>query len=301
MNNKIIDSLNSLYLQSKNDPTKNKFQVNAIKKSIYAIKQHPNEINSKEEALEIKGIGNKISCRIEEILSTGCLKELNNDINELLNIIGIGPQKAKKLNKIGIFTYNDLKKSYNESKIQLTDDIIIGIKYYEDFNKRIPRPEIDEFKIIFDKVFSELKLIYEICGSYRRGKKDCGDIDILVTSHKSRSNLMKKILLGLNEIMIDDAMLTPNANKKFMGSCKLKNGIARRLDIRIIDYKSYYTALMYFTGSMEYNIKIRNIAIEKGYFLNEYGLFLNKIPMEINSEKDICDILEVDYCSALNR
>ncbi len=58
---------------------------------------------------------------------------------------------------------------------------------------------------------------------------------------------------------------------------------------------------MYFTGSMEYNIKMRNIAIEKGYLLNEYGLFKDKIPMKINSEKDICNILGVDYCSALNR
>lgn len=301
MNKNIIDNLNNLYLQSKNDPTKNKFQISAIKKSIYAIKQYPNEINSKEEALKIKGVGEKIACRIEEIISTGNLKELNNEINELLNITGIGPQKAKKLNKIGIFTYNDLKKSYNESEIELTEDIIIGIKYYEDFNKRIPRTEVDKFKIIFDKVFSELKLIYNICGSYRRGKIDCGDIDILVTSNKSQSNLMKKILIGLEEILVKDAMLTPNAKKKFMGACKLKNGLVRRLDIRIIDYKSYYTALMYFTGSMEYNIKMRNIAIEKGYLLNEYGLFKDKIPMEINSEKDICEILGVDYCSALHR
>ena len=301
MNKKIIENLENLYLQSKNDPTKNKFQINAIKKSIYAIKQYPNQINSKEEALKIKGIGGKIACRIEEILKTGKLNEINNNVNELLNITGIGPQKAKKFNKLGIFTYNDLKTSYDQSKIELTEDIIIGIKYYEDFNKRIPRNEIDKFQIIFDKVFSKLELIYNICGSYRRGKIDCGDIDILVTSKISQPNLMKKILFGLKEILVEDAMLTPNAKKKFMGACKLKFGIARRLDIRIIDYKSYYTALMYFTGSMEYNIKMRNIAIEKGYLLNEYGLFKDKIPMKINSEKDICNILGVDYCSALNR
>ena len=301
MNKKIIEQLNNLYLHYKNDTTKNKFQINAIKKSVYLIKQCKNEITSKKEALDIKGIGDKIATRIEEIINTGNLKEITNNVNELLNIVGIGPQKATKLNKLGIFTYNELKKYYNKSKIDLTDDIIIGIKYYDDFNEKIPRTEIDKFKIIFEKVFNKLKLIYNICGSYRRGKSNCGDIDILVASNNSQGNLMKKILLGLNEIIIDDAILTPSAKKKFMGACKFENGLARRLDIRIIEYESYYTALMYFTGSMEYNIKMRNTAIKKGYLLNEYGLFKDKIPIKINSEKHICDILEVNYCSALNR
>ena len=109
---------------------------------------------------------------------------------------------------------------------------------------------------------------------------------------------MSKILIGLKYILVSDALLTPNAKKKFMGACKLKGGFVRRLDIRLIDYKSYYTALMYFTGSMEYNIKMRNIAIEKGYQLNEYGLYKDKVPFKIESEEDICKILGVNYSEA---
>lgn len=297
MNQLIIDKLELLHKQFKNDSNKNKFQVSAIKKAIYSIKNHNNELKSKEDALKIKGIGEKIAIRIEEIINNGDLKELNQLENELLNVIGIGPQKAKKFNKKGIFTFNDLKEAYDSNKIELTDDIIIGVKYYNDFNLRIPREEVDEFKKIFDKVFIKLKLEYNICGSYRRGNKDCGDIDLLVTARRFPTNVMAKILIGLKDVLVSDALLTPNAKKKFMGACRLKGGLVRRLDIRLINYKSYYTALMYFTGSMEYNIKIRNIAIEKGYQLNEYGLFKkeNKKQIIIKSEEDICNILDVEY------
>ena len=303
MNQLIIDKLELLHKQFKNDSDKNKFQVSAIKKAIYSIKNYTDELKSKEDALNIKGIGEKIAIRIEEIINSGDLKELNQLENELLNVIGIGPQKAKKFNKEGIFTFKDLKEAYDSNKIELTDDIIIGIKYYDDFNLRIPREEVDEFKKIFDKVFIKLKLEYNICGSYRRGNKDCGDIDLLVTAKRFPANVMSKILIGLKNVLVEDALLTPNAKKKLMGACRLKGGLARRLDIRLINYKSYYTALMYFTGSMEYNIKMRNIAIEKGYQLNEYGLFKkeNKEQMLIKSEEDICKKLDVEYLEPIFR
>ena len=72
---------------------------------------------------------------------------------------------------------------------------------------------MDEFKKIFDKVFLKIKLEYNICGSYRRGNKDCGDIDLLVTAKRFPANVMSKILIGLKNVLVDDALLTPNAKK----------------------------------------------------------------------------------------
>ena len=82
-----------------------------------------------------------------------------------------------------------------------------------------------------------------------------------------------------------------------MGTCKLptKDSIARRLDIRLALYNSYPTSLMYFTGSKDFNLKMRNKAIDLGYMLNEYGLYKDKLPFEINDEKDIFKLLNEEY------
>lgn len=315
-NNNIIEIFEKLDNQYQNDSSKNQFQKNAIKKSIKLIKEyqdfHNKEIESKEEALKIKGIGKSIGDKIDEIIKTGTLSILKkkDDIieNELIKISGLGDSRIKKLNDLNIYTIKSLKENLekNEVKKLMTEHIEIGIKYYEDFNERIPRKEIVKYKKYFDKLFKNLDLIYEICGSFRRLKEDCGDIDILVT-HKSfktkdliiEMNVMSKIidLLIKSKILLEDGIITPNANIKFMGTTKLllKNSKARRLDIRIIEYTSFPTAIMYFTGSAEFNVRMRNKAIDMNMKLNEYGLFNKNEKIKLSSEKDIFDILEEPF------
>lgn len=61
--------------------------------------------------------------------------------------------------------------------------------------------------------------------------------------------------------------------------------------------ESYYSALLYFTGSGSFNKKMRSVAINAGYLLNEYGLFKRdtKKMIKVKSEKDIFDILNMEY------
>jgi DNA polymerase/3'-5' exonuclease PolX len=82
-----------------------------------------------------------------------------------------------------------------------------------------------------------------------------------------------------------------------MGICKLgDDGLLRRIDVRYMPYNSYYSAILYFTGSKDFNRKMRQIAISMGYKLNEYGLYdENGKPFTINSEKEIFDILGMEY------
>ena len=80
-----------------------------------------------------------------------------------------------------------------------------------------------------------------------------------------------------------------------MGFCKYKDNPIRRIDIRFISYDSYYSALLYFTGSSNLNKKMRKIAKELGYKLSEYGLEKNNKLIKINSEKDIFDKLNMEY------
>ena len=81
-----------------------------------------------------------------------------------------------------------------------------------------------------------------------------------------------------------------------MGFSKLKNNHIRRIDIRYIPYESYYYALLYFTGSMELNKKMREIAKSKKLKLSEYGLFdENDKKFKAKSERDIFKKLGLEY------
>ncbi|GIR56460.1 MAG: hypothetical protein CM15mP63_4650 [Gammaproteobacteria bacterium] len=87
-----------------------------------------------------------------------------------------------------------------------------------------------------------------------------------------------------------------------MGFSKLSRKPVRRIDIRFVPNMYYHSALLYFTGSYELNTQMRQIAKNKGYKLNEYGLFKIKSdgtfsskPLKADSEKDIFKKLDLDY------
>ena len=324
-----LDDLKKIYEKN----IEKKWNLKALNIAINVIKKYEgNIISGYQLRNELKGIGEKISKRIDEILNTGDLEELkesklltNNTINDttndttndktnntinnidnLLLITGVGLVRAKKWISLNIHNIHDVKEAIKNNKIKSTHHIDIGIKYYEDFQKKIPRYEIDKIKFFLDTILLNIdkKIIYNICGSYRRGLSESGDIDILI-SHPDYNNnniennsFLKKIVKELikNNFIIDN--LTSEGNTKFMGVCKLNGyNIGRRIDIRVINYNSYYTSLVYFTGSKNFNIFLRNKALNKNYSLNEYNLtnLTNNCFEILNSEKDIFDILDIPY------
>ena len=151
----------------------------------------PADILSPEQLKGQPGIGATIMEKLEEYVNTGTLKilerEKNNPVNILSDIYGIGPKKAQELVDQGITTIEQLR---TKQKQVLNDTQIVGLKYYEDILKRIPRQEIEEYNTLFKSVFTKitnqnLKGMMEIVGSYRRGAQDSGDIDVILTSNTS--------------------------------------------------------------------------------------------------------------------
>jgi DNA polymerase/3'-5' exonuclease PolX len=171
--------------------------------------------------------------------------------------------------------------------------------------KRIERKTIDKLHTklskLFDKMFPTLK--WTICGSYRRGKPDSGDVDMLVTQRENKYELCVIIeCMKKYGIIVDD--LTEKGETKYMGMCRITSSTGfHRIDIRMINFECYYPALLYFTGSMELNTQMRTVAERKGYKLNEYHLIrLNdNVHMPINSEKDIFDYLNLKYLEPTER
>ena len=298
-----------------------KWNLRALSIAINSIEKYNGEIiNGMQMQHNLKGVGEKISKRIDEILETGDLKELKNDedlnkkldkesLENLLLITGVGIVRAKKWLLLDIKNIDDVKKAIIQKRITSTHHIDIGIKYYYDFQKKVPRIEIDKIKnflkLSLEKVNKDL--IFEICGSYRRGSLESSDIDVLISNPHFINNIdnqkfLQKIIKELTKLNFIIDNLTSKGTTKFMGVCKIHE-IPRRIDIRVVNYESYYAALIYFTGSKNFNVYIRNKALEKNFSLNEYALtdMTNNKIIILNNEKEIFEILKIPYLSPIER
>lgn len=282
-------------------PSNYSFKINSFKKTIDIINNLDFEINNIEQLKNTKGIGKGTLERISEIIKSGKLKEninnTNTNISEfklLQTITGIGPAKATNLIKSNI-TFNDLINNPSEESLkQLTHHQLLGIKYYHDLNKKIPRDIITSFISLLNKIKKKINFSFTVCGSYRREKDLSSDIDVLILEENHNLNSIIKLLKNKN-ILVDD--LTTKGNTKYMGICKLPNFPQfMRIDIRLIPSNSYPFAILYFTGSKQTNTYMRNQAIKLNLKLNEYGLFdKDNNHIFLKSEKDIFNYLNIEY------
>lgn len=318
MKNKIlIDQFSLLIKQIKFDidNTKGKeqminmYRLNSINKVLNVIKNYPAEIINSDQLKGIIGVGKNSLERIDEILKTHKLKEVvitKNDnknleiIEKLQSVFGIGRKTAYDLFKNNnVKSIDDLIKKHKKGLINLPNNILKGLKYVNLIKEHIPRKEIDFLKNILENMLFNIdpKLIGVICGSYRRQNDYSNDVDFIIshTNPDDTINYLKQFIIALKkQKIIIDSLTEDNVETKYMGLFKINKEI-RRIDIRYIPYKSFYPALLYFTGSKDFNKKMRFKAKEMGYKLNEYGIYKNNREIFINSEKEIFDILHIVY------
>uniref|UniRef100_A0A674CUJ3 DNA polymerase n=1 Tax=Salmo trutta TaxID=8032 RepID=A0A674CUJ3_SALTR len=306
-------------------------KYNAYRKAASVISKYPQKIKNGEEAKKLDGVGKEIAKKIDEFLQTGTLKKLekirNDDtsssINFLTRVTGIG-YVFYYINTVVLL---DLKKIEHK----LNHHQQIGLKYFEEFEKRIPRTEMTKMETL---ILQELELvdteyIGTICGSYRRGEsflhyltvpafppagaESSGDIDILLThpNYTSVDEKQPKLLHAVVEHFESIGFITDTLSKgdtKYMGVCQLQQNdegeeeyLHRRIDIRLIPKDQYYCGVLYFTGSDIFNKNMRTHALEKGFTLNEYTIRPVGVtgmagePLMVDSEKDIFDYIQWKY------
>ena len=299
------------------------FRLKQLKNVLSIIKKYPDELtlDNLAEFKELPGIGKGTIDRIIEILKTGHLKEIKKIskkdqdhekiINELENVHGIGRKLAIELYEMGIKSIKDLKEKVNDNVIKVNNTIMKGLLYHNKIKQKIPRKEIDKYYKYIQKIINNLnkdlndnnKYIFEICGSYRRENPTSNDIDIIFSkiNAKTESKHLNKIVNSLEPILIDSFITAPYT-KKYMGiSCLGDDYLYRRIDMRFVPYQSYYSALLYFTGSVDLNTNMRKKAKSMGYKLSEYGLYSDKKLLPVKSEEDIFKLLEMDYLEPSER
>ena len=234
--------------------------------------------------MEIQGIGEGLAKKIEEFLQTGkiskhqeLLKSIPRGLIDIMSVQGIGPKKASRLHKeLKIDSVEKLEKAASGGKIRILEgfgekseqDILKGIEIFKRGQERI---FLGDALSLASEIVGRLKTLkeverIEVAGSTRRRKETIGDIDILVIS-KNPSAVMDFFVKMPNVDFVQGKGDTKS-------SVTLKEGLD--CDLRVLDEKSFGGALNYFTGSKEHNIRLRQIAITKGWKLSEYGLFDKK-------------------------
>jgi len=274
-----------------------------------------NPLNSDKELdpinlKSVKGIGQGTIDRIKEIIDTGTLQEYEkvknkkSPLEDFLKIHKVGPIHANKLVSEGFKTIDDLNNCENIHDY-LNETQLKGLKYYDDILQRIPYEEIQQhekiLKNLLKKIDPEAELT--IAGSYRRKRPDSGDIDILLkTSKKLVYNTFIDSLKNSDYLVEDLA----RGSKKYMGLGKgIDTSYKRRIDIMYTKPEEYPFAILYFTGSADFNLNMRSDALKQGYTMNEYSIKHTDTKKIVNHnfiiENDIFKFLNYNYINPENR
>ena len=313
----ILDQLNKLMMR-KGEP----FRAKAYLKAQQEIIKYKKDILTVDQIKTLPNIGTTIIDKFTELINTGKLdvleREKSNPINIFTKIYGVGPKKAQDIIDKDITTIEKLREPDNIKL--LNDKQKIGLKYYEDINVRIPRVEIVEYEKILSRIFKKISpsisgdSMFEIVGSYRRGAETSGDIDIIITNTKDNKEIFTKFLDELLKEKIIIELLSRGKTKsltigRLPAATSTSIPTARRIDLLYSSPKEYAFAILYFTGSQEFNTVMRQHALNNNYTLNEHGIshMKNGIKGELVTsqdfpdEKSIFDFLKLKYKSPTER
>lgn len=284
----------------------NPYRIRAYQRAaqtIEALTKDIEELAKKGQIEKLPGIGKDLAGKIQEILKTGTLsiyEELKKEIPPVLltflEIPGLGPKKVKVLyEKLGITSLEELEKACLEHKVaklpgfgwKTEENIIKGIKLFKEKLGRRPLGEVLPLAEEIIRVLKKEGVVEKIAvaGSIRRRKETVKDIDLLITS-SDPEKVMKKVteLPWVEEIIAFGERKT---------SVRLKTGI--QMDVRVVESDSWGAALAYFTGSKAHNIRVRELAIERGLKINEYGVFRGETKIAGKTEEEVYASIDLPF------
>ncbi len=237
----------------------------------------------------IPGIGESTLEKIVEYIKTGKIskyeelkKQVPEDLLELLDVPGIGPKTLRLVyDRLKVRTKDDFLRAlrsgmintlpgFGEKKVQ---NILRGLEIWEKSKERMTLIEAYTLGEEILRHMKALKIILniELAGSLRRRKETIGDIDILVSAEKHNWKDIHEHFVHYSGVL--EVILKGETKSSIL----LKNN--KQVDLRTVEPHQWGAALQYFTGSKEHNIRVRDIAKEKGLKISEYGVF------DANTEK----------------
>jgi DNA polymerase (family 10) len=284
-----------------------RFRINAYRRGAQSLTHASQDIAvlAREGSLSsIPGIGKDLSSKILEYLESGTIRYLEelraetpDVLLDMLRIPGVGPKTAVLIHEgLGIESLEDLARAAREHRLsglpkiraKTEENILKGIEFLERSDSRVPLGSAYPIASQIISSLSDLDAVDEAssAGSLRRMRETVGDIDILVSSADPGAVMHRFTHLGTVERVIAEGMTK--------GSVITKEQI--QVDLRVVPRESFGAALNYFTGSKEHNIRLRELAQQRGMKLNEYGLFKKS---RSGAEKRIAGSTEEEVYEAL--
>jgi len=298
-----------------------KFRIDSYKKAIKSIEKYNSPIYNSNNVKNLEFIGKSFREKINLISKNGTLNiyenikknNISKSIKLFQKIWGIGPEKARYIVSNNIHTIKDFKKAVKNNKINITSQQLIGLKYYNDLNKKIPRIEITYYTNIIKKLIENDNIKIYNAGSYRGGKKYSGDIDLIISYKNYNINKLKELFyntLKEKDIIAETLLYGIQKNiyiikiqKNFNKNINIK--YYRKIDVAFVEEKYLPWYLLYFGSSRDFSKKIRNIASKMGYKLNEKGIYYKNSGQRVNfdpiNEEDIFKYLNIKYISPEKR
>lgn len=275
-----------------------RFRVNAHAKAARVIGDHPSDLEPIAEdakaLIAIEGIGKGTAAKIAEFAESGAIAEhdelaakVPSGVLDLLGIQGLGPKTVKLLwEEKGVQSIADLKKIIDDGSILTLPRM--GEKTVENIKESIAFLESSGHRLhlgiampIAEAIVGRMKGVVGVtactfAGSLRRGRDSIGDLDILISTTDPEAasaafcehpSVLKVLARGEHKCSV--RLSLEGLGGRFGGDANA----AVQADLRIVPKESWGAALMYFTGSKDHNVRLRERALSKGMTLNEYGLF----------------------------
>lgn len=290
----------SVYLEVKGE---NPFKINAFRKAASLLEAAELDFMAIEDFTAMKGIGKGTATVLEEFRETGtstALTELEQQVPEgliaLLKIPGLGGKKLAKLHEVGVIDADSFAEKLADGTVEAMPGF--GKKTVEKYSKALEtfetRPERLPYGVMRKSV-SELErtlagidqiIRFEVGGSFRRAEETCKDLDFIISTDHPKE--VKAQLLEIEQI---DEIIAAGETKV---SIILKRDDAYiAVDFRLVDDLAFASTLHHFTGSKDHNVRMRQLAKERGESISEYGvetkdgLFQPKTEQELFARYDL--------------
>ena len=283
-------------------------RVLSYRRAAETIRSLPRDLRviSQEGGLtQLPYIGKTIAAKIDEMLTSGELDfynrlkaEIPEGLVDIMHINGVGPKKAKLFwERLDIRSIKALRQAAEADKLadlpgmgkKSQQKILDGI---DALSRQTGRTPIGDARPAASRILNLLMTLPQalegaVAGSIRRGRETIGDVDILIASEDA-APIMEKFV-NLENV----ARVLGHGSSK--SSVELLSGL--QVDLRVLEKARWGTALHYFTGSQAHNVKIRQLALERGLSLNEHAFSPVDASKTIidSADKILCDSEEKVY------
>ena len=287
--------------------SQNPFRVRAYRNAARVVRDFPRplqeEVRQGADLTELPGIGDDLAEKIATIVASGDLPlhkelvaKLPSGLLDLLRIPGLGPKRVKTLySKLKVKSARDLEKALAKGSVRklagfgpkMEEKIRAGLGAALHVERRLLLPEAETHAtalLEYLRAGGGLTNL-EIAGSYRRRRESIGDLDILVTTKNPHAVIERFAAYP------DVAEVASRGDTRV--TVQLRGGL--QVDLRVVEPAAYGAALMYFTGSKAHNIELRQIAQDKKYKLNEYGVYRGTRRIAGKTEQEVYAKLGLDW------